>query len=343
MLYSKSKIVNRRQAIKPQTSPATTAKFQKILKRGQLLFMEGDTGREMFIVKSGKVKIIKQEGDASIVLATLGPGSVLGEMSLLDNAPRSATAQISEDTAVTVIDDTILEAAYKKIPTWLVMVIKIVVKRLRETTEKNAKDLIQNNIGGVLEIIVQLQTLGPEDRDSIPLKELKETALKIIGLSFRDTDKILNELILKEMIRFGEDQTSFDILQPAPLQLYLEFLKAKTLNKALPGAELSTAGRSTLAFLMDLIQDPGRRKDGNYILLPRPVLDVEVQKRKMGRSLDPEGLGNLVDHDFIKIMGPEGKDGFNPMKNYILGVDPDHAERTLLIQEWVPIFEADLD
>jgi CRP/FNR family cyclic AMP-dependent transcriptional regulator len=62
-------------------------------RRGEVLFHEGDPGDSLFIVASGSVKVVvpSDDGDEAI-LATLGRGDSLGELSLLDGAPRSASA-----------------------------------------------------------------------------------------------------------------------------------------------------------------------------------------------------------------------------------------------------------
>ena len=62
-------------------------------RRGEVLFHEGDPGDSLFIVASGAVKVVvpSDEGEEAI-LATLGGGDSLGELSLLDGAPRSASA-----------------------------------------------------------------------------------------------------------------------------------------------------------------------------------------------------------------------------------------------------------
>ena len=68
-------------------------------RRGEVLFHEGDPGDALFIVASGAVKVVvpSEEGDEAI-LATLRRGDFLGELALLDGAPRSASAIALEAT-----------------------------------------------------------------------------------------------------------------------------------------------------------------------------------------------------------------------------------------------------
>ena len=70
------------------------------LRRGEVLFHEGDTGDKLYIVGEGKVKLGRTSADGrENLLAILGPGQMFGELSLFDPGPRSATV-----TAVTVAE-----------------------------------------------------------------------------------------------------------------------------------------------------------------------------------------------------------------------------------------------
>ena len=79
------------------------AQVQKIPK-GTPLFREGSPGDAMYFIMSGEVDIIKEslEGKA-VLLATLCKGAVLGEMSLVDSAPRSATAVAKRDVKLILL------------------------------------------------------------------------------------------------------------------------------------------------------------------------------------------------------------------------------------------------
>src|SRR5258705_1521556 len=71
--------------------------------KGQRLFSVGDPGGSMFLIASGQVEIyiVDDDGD-KIVLSVTGPGDMFGEMSLIDNHPRSAYAKATEETEVFV-------------------------------------------------------------------------------------------------------------------------------------------------------------------------------------------------------------------------------------------------
>src|SRR6516225_5771642 len=72
-------------------------------KAGDVIFKQGDTGRELFTIKSGKVEI----RIGNHVLDTLSPGNIFGEMALIDSAPRNATA-------VAITDATLIAVSQKQ-------------------------------------------------------------------------------------------------------------------------------------------------------------------------------------------------------------------------------------
>jgi CRP-like cAMP-binding protein len=83
------------------------------LRRGDVLFHEGDSGDKLYIVLDGKVKLGRTSSDGrENLLAILGPGQMFGELSLFDPGPRSATV-----TAVT--DTTFASLSHEDLLRWL--------------------------------------------------------------------------------------------------------------------------------------------------------------------------------------------------------------------------------
>lgn len=89
-----------------EPSSGALSRFGRDLAPGTVLFREGETGAEMFVIQSGQVRISKRVANGDKVLATLGPGEFLGEMAILNAKPRIATATVSDDgpAKVLVID-----------------------------------------------------------------------------------------------------------------------------------------------------------------------------------------------------------------------------------------------
>ena len=77
---------------------------RKSLRAGETLFREREAGQSAFLIESGMIRIFVGQGDGALTLADLGPGDLVGEMAMIDDAPRTATAVALEDTVLLVID-----------------------------------------------------------------------------------------------------------------------------------------------------------------------------------------------------------------------------------------------
>jgi CRP-like cAMP-binding protein len=106
------------------------SRFGREFPAGSRLFQEGEPGGEMFVVQSGKVSITKSVGDTTKVLAILGPGEFFGEMSILNEKPRTATAVVVEDAKLLVIDAQTFEAMVTGNTEIALRLIKRLAKRL---------------------------------------------------------------------------------------------------------------------------------------------------------------------------------------------------------------------
>ncbi len=89
----------------------------EIFKANETLFNAGDFGESMYIVKYGEVELyIKDTAGQKIVLKVADEGDIFGEISMLDNRPRSATAMATQDTELFVLDRDDLLLLFQKKP-----------------------------------------------------------------------------------------------------------------------------------------------------------------------------------------------------------------------------------
>lgn len=108
---------------------------------GDVIFKEGDVGDKLYLILDGRVRISREvSGMGEEALAILGPGAAFGEMSLIDDFPRSADARVHERCRVLVLTKSALEdllfldkdLAYEIL--W--KFVRILSARLRETNDK---------------------------------------------------------------------------------------------------------------------------------------------------------------------------------------------------------------
>jgi CRP-like cAMP-binding protein len=115
--------------------------FEQNVKKDSILFVEDMPGEFLYIILSGRVDIVKETIDKEkIVLASMGADEIIGEMSLIDSQPRSATGVTSEDSVLLVIKkqnfDEMLQSDPRIAAKLLMGLLKTISRRLRIMDKK---------------------------------------------------------------------------------------------------------------------------------------------------------------------------------------------------------------
>jgi ATP/ADP translocase len=104
--------------------------------KGETLFRAGDVGSELFVVLDGEVRIHLDSNGTEVTLARQGPNSVLGEMAVFDEQPRSATAEATVETTVRVLRRDRLQAIVHEHPEVLLEFVKNLSQRIRHMNDE---------------------------------------------------------------------------------------------------------------------------------------------------------------------------------------------------------------
>jgi len=118
----------------------------RVFEDGQVIFNEGDDSREMYVVVSGCVVVSKKVEGGEIVLAELTKGDFVGEMSLLESLPRSATAKTKGKTKLLIIHPGGFLLKIRRDPTFAFEMLQTLSRRIRITNEKLVHELSQEKI-----------------------------------------------------------------------------------------------------------------------------------------------------------------------------------------------------
>ncbi len=100
-------------------------------KAGDTIFREGDNALELFVIKSGQVRI--QIGNRTV--AELTPDTIFGEMALIDDKPRSATAVALTDVELVPVGEKQFLFLVSQTPYFALKVMRVLATRLRETNK----------------------------------------------------------------------------------------------------------------------------------------------------------------------------------------------------------------
>jgi len=111
--------------------------FEKVYHPGDGVFEEGDPGRALFVVVEGEVEITRATPQGPYVLNTLGPGDAFGELALIDDFPRSATARVAASTHLLILYKSDFDALMEGNARIAVVVMRNLSRRLAIYARRN--------------------------------------------------------------------------------------------------------------------------------------------------------------------------------------------------------------
>ncbi|MFA5073457.1 MAG: Crp/Fnr family transcriptional regulator [Nitrospirota bacterium] len=170
------------------------AKYGKKIPAGTTLFREGDQGEVMYIIQSGKVRVSKRIRGVEKTLATLDKGEFLGEMAILNDKPRSATAETLEQCDMLVIDRQTFDSLIRGNAEIAVRFIKRLAERLREANEQMEALMIKDTTSRIVTI------LGKYIRDQKG-NDFSISVDDLAGLAGIDTVSV--KMIVEKLARVG--------------------------------------------------------------------------------------------------------------------------------------------
>ena len=175
------------------------------LARGEHLFREGDPGDALHVVVDGKVKICRTSADGrENVVAILGPGDLLGELSIFDAQPRGAAAVAVVDCALATLSDADFHEWLREHPRGSFGLLRALAVRLRQTNEAMA-DLVFTDVPG--RIAKTLLSLGerfgePDGTGTRVAHDLTQEELaQLVGASRETVNKALSDFAARGWIR----------------------------------------------------------------------------------------------------------------------------------------------
>lgn len=174
------------------------------LPMGEVLFYEKEESGDMYIVLEGKVRasLFDEQGN-ELVLAELGPGEFIGEMSMIDQLPRSATVTAQENTKLAKLRrDTFLRIVREN-PNIAVNVIKALVARLRKTDDMVEALAFRSVEGRIIKFLLERgKERGSSRGGAYRVRKMTHRDLASrVGASREAVTKALKALSFKGVIR----------------------------------------------------------------------------------------------------------------------------------------------
>ncbi len=157
-----------------------------------MLFLEGDTPNDLFIVVSGRVAISNRSVDGrESVVALMEPTDLFGEMGLFGSHGRSAGARALEESSVVVVPYEPVRALYQEHPSLLWRVVEMLSSRIRNTDNVLADSVFLDVTGRTAKRLLELA--GQEDSFTLPITQ--EELAGMVGASRERVNKAISSFI----------------------------------------------------------------------------------------------------------------------------------------------------
>ena len=155
-IYDKiAKMESRSKVTRPEYPPDTMV--QKYPKNC-LLFAEGEIGHNLYIIQEGAIKITKVVQNQEVILAVLKKGDIFGEMAMLEDKPRAATAEIYEDSTLLVVNRSNFTTLIHEQPEMVIRLTTLMAERIWLLYRQLTNTLIEDTIGRVYDaLLIQLE------------------------------------------------------------------------------------------------------------------------------------------------------------------------------------------
>lgn len=175
------------------------------LRRGEILFGEGDEGDQLYVVIEGKIKLGRRSVDGrENLIAILGPGQMFGELSFFDPGPRSATATAVTDVELRSLGHSALNPVLQSHPDVAYALLNQLAGRLRRTNEV-VGDLVFSDVPGrVSKALLDLASrFGRQADDGIHVNHdlTQEELAQLVGASRETVNKALADFASRGWLR----------------------------------------------------------------------------------------------------------------------------------------------
>ena len=114
---------------------AKTRRDQQAFGSGEWIFREGDPAGFAYVVELGRVEIIRESREQQYLVDTIGPGELFGEMALIGDTPRGASARAAEPTLAIVVGPAAFRKKLERTDPVIRRIMKILIGRLRDQTD----------------------------------------------------------------------------------------------------------------------------------------------------------------------------------------------------------------
>jgi CRP/FNR family cyclic AMP-dependent transcriptional regulator len=204
--------VLRRVPLFSDLADAEMARFGEVLRereypKNSVILFEDDPGDALYVVRSGQVKVVLiGEDGREVILSVLTDGDFFGEMSLIDDEPRSAHVIAMKDSQLLVLRREDFQAQLELSPRIALKLLRVLVQRLRRADEKIGGLVLLDVNGRVARLLLDMADEGGGPK--ITRRLTHHTIAQMIGSSRETVSRAMRELVARGLIEVSRREIS---------------------------------------------------------------------------------------------------------------------------------------
>jgi CRP/FNR family transcriptional regulator, cyclic AMP receptor protein len=167
---------------------------EKSYPKNAVVLTEGEMGDSLYMVESGRVKVfIGDEDGREIILKILGPGHFFGEMSMIDQQPRSASVTTLDPSTFLILSHHAFEQCVERAPRIANMVLRVLAQRVREADRKIGTLALMDVYGRVASTLLEL-AVNRDGKLMVGERLSQQDLANMVGASREMVNRILKDL-----------------------------------------------------------------------------------------------------------------------------------------------------
>ena len=188
---------------------AAFGRFSRTFHQGEIIFSEFEPGDTFYLIQSGRVQLLKIVGDIERTLDILNPSEMFGEMAILENSPRSATALALDEVKVLEFNAQNFEILLMGNPQIALKLLKMFCKRIYDSKRRFMILTLAEPQAKVADVFLMLdETLTDIDRTS-ERREFKTTLEGVAhwaGMSANEVRDIFGHFVNQRRVEVFPDR-----------------------------------------------------------------------------------------------------------------------------------------
>ena len=191
-----------------QAISVADAVVKRRFKRGEVIVEQGKKSNALFILLNGRARVVTADSRGrEVILATLQPGDHIGEMSLIDNEPHSATVRAEVQTDVLMLGRIEFARCLPENSSMAYAVMRGLVQRLRHADRKIESLALMDVYGRVARALLEFAVDDGQGEKLIREKISRQDIAKMVGASREMVSRVMKDLEERGFIQTQENRS----------------------------------------------------------------------------------------------------------------------------------------